>query len=164
MELLKLLSTSEVVAQVLSFLILFFILRVFFWKRFLKLLDDRKERIAFESKKIEDERNKAEELKAQYLDKLKSIEDTAKSKIQEAALEGQKMLQQMKSDARTEAEKIINDAKDDVKREFSKAKQELRDEVVDLVLEATEHLLEEKINDKEDRRIVKNFLDRLDEV
>ncbi len=48
MELLKLLSTNEIVAQVLSFLILLFLLRKFAWKKILKILDERKEKIALE--------------------------------------------------------------------------------------------------------------------
>ena len=54
MELLKLLDTSQIVAQVISFLILFFILRILVWKRFLKALDDRRDHIAAEFKAIED--------------------------------------------------------------------------------------------------------------
>ena len=46
MELLKLLSTSEIVAQILGFLLLFFLLRAFAWKRLLALLDERKARIS----------------------------------------------------------------------------------------------------------------------
>ena len=41
-ELLKLLSGSEIVAQIISFLLLFFLLRAFAWKRFLAVLDARR--------------------------------------------------------------------------------------------------------------------------
>jgi F0F1-type ATP synthase membrane subunit b/b' len=57
MELLKLLSGSEIVAQIISFLVLLFILRIFLWDKVLKVLDNRRERIASEFKQIEDTKN-----------------------------------------------------------------------------------------------------------
>lgn len=164
MELLSMLSTNELVAQIVSFLILFFVLRAFFWKRILKLLDERKERIASEFKSIEEEKAAAQGIMADYEAKLKTIDDTAKVEIQEAMLEGQKIIEQAKTDARGESEKIILEARAQAHQELLKTKQELKNEVVDLVLDATEHLLEEKMSDKEDRRIVKSFLDNLDKA
>jgi len=52
MELLKLLSANEIVAQIISFLLVFTLLRIFVWKHFLKILDDRRDRIASELKVI----------------------------------------------------------------------------------------------------------------
>ena len=62
MEILKLLSANEIVAQILSFLLLLAILRIFAWKRLLKLLDDRRESIALEFRKIEDAQSAATRL------------------------------------------------------------------------------------------------------
>ena len=70
MGLLELISANEVVAQVISFLILLFLLRVLAWKKILKLLDDRKEKIAGEFKKIEDTKAEVAGLRADYETKL----------------------------------------------------------------------------------------------
>jgi F-type H+-transporting ATPase subunit b len=72
MELLKLLSAPELIAQIISFLILFFILRAFAWKKFLNILDQRKERIAAEFNKIESAKAQLEKLKQEYEGKLAS--------------------------------------------------------------------------------------------
>ena len=66
MELLKLLSTSEIVAQILGFLLLFFLLRAFAWKRLLALLDERKARISSEFQKIEETKAALERIKTDY--------------------------------------------------------------------------------------------------
>ena len=60
MEILKLLDTSQIVAQVISFLILFVVLRLLVWKRFLKVLDDRKTRLVTEFRNIENSRAEVE--------------------------------------------------------------------------------------------------------
>lgn len=164
MELLRLLNTSEIIAQVISFLILFFILRIFAWKRILKLLDTRKERIATEFKRIEEENRIVNQAKTEYEEKLKSIEATVRAKLVQAVLDAEKIKQELKEDARQEARKIIERAQSDINLEIIKAKEVLKDEITDLVLDATSHLLEEKMTDKEDRRIIKDFLKEMDKM
>jgi len=164
MDLLKLLSTSEIVAQAVSFLILFFIVRAFAWKRFLNLLEDRRGRIAAELKKIDDERAAAAKVRAEYEERIGRIEDEVKERLREATLEGQRITEEIRAAARTEAEKIIESARGETRHEIALAKEKLKDEVVDLVLSATGTLLEEKITDAEDRRIVEGFIQKLDTV
>ncbi|MDD4908003.1 MAG: F0F1 ATP synthase subunit B [Candidatus Omnitrophica bacterium] len=162
MELLKLLSGSEVVAQVISFLILLAVLRIFLWSKFLKILDDRKEKTASDLKKISDAQIDIEKLKHDYLDKLSIIEQTTREKIQEAVLEGRKITEEIKAKARVEAEGIIQNAKEVTKFELDKAKGQLKDEIIDMAMRSAENLIREKMNEDKDRRLVRDFLDNLD--
>lgn len=164
MELLKLLSTNEIFAQVVSFLLLLFFLRVFAWKRVLNLLDQRRQRIASEFKGIEESRAEIEKLKAAYDEKFRLVEDEAKLRIQKAVLEGQAEAGQIKAIAEKEAQKIIDSAKNNIKYEILKARQDLRDEIVDLVIDATEEVLVERVTDKEDRKIVEDFIAKVDKA
>ncbi len=164
MELLKLLSASEIFAQVVSFLILLFVLRIFLWKRILKVLDDRKEKIASEFKRIEQGKLEVEKLKSDYEAKLNTIEDIAKAKIQEAIDEGEQLLGKMRKDAQEEGQKVIEDAKASIKYEVAKAREELKDDIIGLVLSATEEVLEQKITEKEDKKIVEDFIERVDKI
>lgn len=164
MELLKLLSTSEIVAQIISFLILFFLLRVFAWKKLLIMLDARREKIAAEFKKIEDTQQELKKTEADYEAKLNAIEDTARSKIQEAINEGRAIAQEIRKKAQSDALVTLSKAKENIDLELSKAKEELKEEVVNLTLSATEHMLKEKITPEKDARLVTDFLKELEEV
>lgn len=164
MELLKLLSTNEIVAQILSFLLLFFLLRAFAWKKLLKLLQMRKERILAEFKRIEDEKSAIEKIKSEYNDKLKSIESAARGKIEQAILEGEKLREELKKVAGQEAEKILARAQNDIKSEIAKAKAGLKDQIGQLVLEAAEKVLGEKVTAREDKRIVDKFIEGIDNL
>jgi F-type H+-transporting ATPase subunit b len=164
MELLKSLSTSEIVAQIVSFLILLTFLRIFAWKKLLKMLDDRRERIASEFKKIDDAQSEVAKLKADYENKLSSIEAEARVKIQEAIAEGKKVSQEIREGARQEARAILDKAQENIELEISKAKQELKQKVIDLTLGTTEKLLREKITDDKDRRLASDFLEELGKV
>ncbi|MFA6142793.1 MAG: ATP synthase F0 subunit B [Candidatus Omnitrophota bacterium] len=97
MELLKLLSTNEIVAQTVCFLLLLVILRKFTWNKFLKLLDARKERIASDFRKIDTAKTEIERLKDSYGEKLARIEDEAREKIHAAVMEGRRASEEIRS-------------------------------------------------------------------
>ena len=164
MELLKLLSTNEIVAQVISFLLLLFLLRIFAWKKLLKLLDDRKNRIASEFKNIDDTKQEIAQLKADYEAKLFTIEEIARVKIEEAVASGRTITDEVRKKAHEEAQEIINNAKRDIKYELAKAKEELKDKIIDLTINATEMVIQEKLTGEDDKRLVKDFLDKVDEL
>jgi F-type H+-transporting ATPase subunit b len=164
MELLKLLTTNEIVAQVINFLILFFLLRIFLWKRILGILDERREKIAQDFKTIEGTKKSVEELKNDYEKKMGSIEEMAKTKMHEAVLEGGKIVSEIKKEAYRDAEKIIQSARADIRYEITKAKNELKDKVVDLTIQATESVIREKLTVESDKKIVKEFLDQMEEL
>ena len=102
MELLKLLNAYEVLAQILSFLLLFMLLRTFFWRKFIKFLDGRKEKIASEFRAIEEQKAQIDTMRRQYMQKLQSEEDTVKIKIREAIDEGYKIRDELKKKAESE--------------------------------------------------------------
>lgn len=164
MELLRSLSANEIVAQVVSFLLLLTLLRIFAWKKLLKMLDDRRERIASEFRRIEDAQSAVEKLKADYDKRFAGIEAEARAKIQEAVAEGKKVSQEIREGARQEARTILDKAQENIEIEVSKAKQELKQKVVELTLGTTEKLLKEKITDEKDRKLASDFLDELENV
>lgn len=163
MELLKLLSTSEIVAQVISFLILFFLLRVFAWKRILKTLDDRKARIALELKSIEDAKKEIANVKLGYEEKLEAIQRLAKQKLEEAVREGKKITEDFRKKAYEDAQEIINKARQDIKYELFRAKEELKEKVVELAIGAAQNLIKERLTQDDDKKLVKEFLDSIEE-
>lgn len=163
MELLKLLNTGEIIAQILGFLILFFILRIFFWKKFLKMLDERKEKISSGLKSIEENKKTIEELKSNYEKQLSAIEHIAQTKFDEALRQAHNESEVIKDQAQKAAQKIIDEARLTTKYELVKAKEELKNEIADLVLDATEHLLGEEVTEERDKRIVKDFLEKIAE-
>ncbi len=164
MELLKLLSANEIVAQIVSFLILFFILRIFVWKRILGLLDQRKEKIASEFNRIEELKAEAGKLKTEYEGKLNTIEEAANRRIQEAIAEGRKINDEARKKAHEQAQEIITNAESNIKYELSKVKEELKDKIIDLTIAATESVIQEKLTPDADRKLVEHFLEKLEDV
>ena len=164
MELLKLIGTNEIVAQIISFLLLLTLLRIFAWKKLLKLLDDRRARIASEFKRIEDAQAAVERMKSDYDKKLADIEAESRAKIKEAIAEGKKDSQEIRENARQEARTILDKAQENIENEVAKAKHELKQKIIELTLGTTEKLLKEKLTDDRDRKLASDFLDELEKV
>lgn len=154
-------NIKEVVVQIINFLLLFFLLRIFAWKRLLGFLDGRKAKIAAEFKQIEDTKVELAKLKSEYEVKLNSADKQAREKIEEALDQGKKAVVEIKKSAYLESQKIMDTAREDIKYELSKAKEELKVRMVDLTMQATEALIQDKLSEEQDSKLVKDFLDKL---
>jgi F-type H+-transporting ATPase subunit b len=162
MEILKLLSANEIVAQIVCFLILLVLLRKFAWTPVLKMLDDRRERIAAELKNIEDTKAGVAKVKADYEHHLTNIEAEARQRVKEAVEEGKKLQDQMRKTAYQESQKILDEARWAIEHELAETKESLKNRIVDLTVEATKHLILEKLDEAGDKKLVQDFLDKIE--
>lgn len=147
------------ITQIVSFIILFVILSKLLYKPLVGMLDQRAEKIKEgleASERARDDASKAEEAITQQLD--------------EARLEGQKLISQ----ARETAEKFRKDemevatsdienmklkAEKDIQRERDAAIEDLRKEFADLVITAAEKVVTNSLDEKEHRKLIENVLE-----
>jgi F-type H+-transporting ATPase subunit b len=162
MGLLKLLNTNELIAQIIAFLIFLAIMRVFLWKRFLGMLDKRREAVSSEFKRIEESKEALLRIRSQYEKKLAEIDVEAKGMILEASARGRGLADQIIAKAGRDSEKIIENAKANIKDELAKAKDELKDKVVDLTIQAAEKIIQERLSEQSDRKLVEDFIEGID--
>ena len=146
-----------VLAQCLNFLLLILVLRVIAFKPLLKVLDQRKERIA---QGLEDA-HKAEA-------RLANIEADYSKRMDEARAEGQKTVAELTANAEKQAQAIIAKANEDAARlkvqaqedallERNKALADLRSQVVALSMAAANKLVGEAMDEKRQRVLVDEF-------
>ena len=164
MELLKLLNLNEIIVQIISFLILLLILRIFAWKRILNILDQRKERIASEFSAIEKTKAEAASLKREYEVHISGLEEESKKRINKAVEEGRKITDEMRKLAYAQSQDIISDARKNIAYEIKKAQEEVKDKIVDLAISAAETVIREKLDGEDDRKIVEDFIDNIDKA
>jgi F-type H+-transporting ATPase subunit b len=158
MELLKMLSGSEILAQIMGFFLLLLLLRIFAWKKILGLLDQRKEKIATEFSQIDDAKRKIAQLKSDYEDKIAHIDALAQAKINEAVEQAKAASAQIRKKAHEEAQDIIIDARQQVKYEVTKVQEQLKEKIVDIALGAARSVIQEKLTEVQDRKIVEEFI------
>lgn len=161
MELLKLLSGNEIIAQTICFLLLLAILRVFFWKKLLGILDARKERIASEFKAIDAAKAAADRMKNDYDQRIARIEEEARERIQAAVIDGKRAAQEIREKAQEDAEGLFEKTRNNIKTEVAKAEERLKNKLVDITIEVAEKVIEEKLTESSDRKLVEGFINKL---
>lgn len=164
MELLKMLSANEILAQVLSFFLLLFLLRKFAWKKILGVLDQRKQKISSQLGEIENTKLEIATLKSDYESKISNIASQAQEKIDQAVEEAKEVSVQMRKKAHEEAQDIITDARQQVKYEVSKAQEQLKEKIVDIALGAARSVIQEKLTEDGDRKIVEDFIREVEKI
>lgn len=162
MELLKLLNTNEIVAQIIAFLVLLYLMKRFAWKPILKTLDDRRSRIASEFKNIEDAKAEAESLRSDYAGKLAEIEEEAREKIRIAIEDGKLQAEKIREEAREEGSRILAKAQDNIKSETAKAEEALKEKIVEITIDIAGKVVQERLTVEDDKKIVETFLKEIE--
>jgi len=156
------LRLDVLVTQIIGFLIVLWILKRYAWKPVLGMLEARRTRIAEEIAASERLRKEADALKTEVENELRAIESQARQRIQEAVAEGQKVAEEIRAAAQRDARLTAERAQANLEMEIKKARVTLRNDVVSMALGAAERLLEERLDAKEQGRIVERFLDNLE--
>ncbi len=148
----------------LSFLITLWILKRYAWGPLLSMIEERREKIVGEFETIEREKENANQLNAQYEEKLREIDNERRTKIVEAVNEGKKIAEEIQASARNEAQNLRQKSKSELEREVAKAKVQLKNDMVSLALAATEKLLGEKLEEPQHRKLIGDYIDELEKA
>ena len=150
-----------IAAQVTGFILLWLVLRRFLFGPVLGLLDAREQDIKSTYETAENERTKAEELRADYEHRLAGIEAEARARIQEAVKQAEDAKNDIIADSRRRSEDILQRGQENLAREREKTLAGLRKEVVDISLEAAGKLVGESLDEPRHRRLIRDFIGRI---
>ena len=143
---------------VLNILILYFILKKILFKPVTKYMETR-------SNKIKEALDMAEEAKA----KVEAMEEEHQVRLKEAKEEGIALINSYEQKAKNEYDNIIANAKKDSEMLIENTRNELavekdqlvsslKTEISDLVLEASEKILNKNLDSKANRELVEKFI------
>ena len=155
---------QQVLTQIVGFLIVLWVLKRFAWKPILKLLEERRQKIKSEFEAAAQRKEEAHRLFASYEAKLKEIDAAARAKIQEAVSEAQKISAEIKEEARKEGRELVVRSQAEIAREIAKAKVQLKEDMVAISLTATEKIISQKLDEPGHRRLVDEYLTRIERV
>lgn len=148
----------------IGFLITLWILKKFAWGPILSLLEERRTKIADEFKNIDNEKEKAESLSADYESKLKGIDEERRAKLVEAVNEGKQIAEKIKANAHEDAKQLAEKNKQELNREYEKAKIQLRNDMVTVTVIAAGKIINEKLDDNKHRQLINNVIDNLEKA
>jgi len=132
----------------LSFLIVFFILKKFAWKQILDGLNERESNIADSIATAEKVKQEMAQLKSDNEALLQSAREERSSLLKEAKEIKDKMINDAKEEAKTQAAKIISDANASIQHQKMAALTDIKNQVGKMVVEVSEKILRRELSDK----------------
>ncbi len=149
-------------SQIINLLIILYLLNIFAFKPFLKILKERERKI----KEGIEKSQRAKELLENLQKEKNKIFEKAKEKGEKILLYYQKRAEKEKekilAQANREREDILKKARKLGEKEISQMKSEFLKKNLEIVFKMTEKILKEKITPKKDEKICKEFLKKLE--
>lgn len=140
--------TATLFGQFLTFAVLVWFVMKFLWDPMLKMLEDRKARIADGLAAAEagtEAKQRAEEEVEVALGDAKS---QANDIIAQANKRAQEIVAEAKEDARSEGERLVAAAQADVDQQVNQARESLRGEVAELAVSGAQQVLQREVDAK----------------
>ena len=146
------------VAQLINFAIVLFVLYKWVFKPLGKKMEQRTRKIEQSLEHAKEVEQKLKDAEAYRQAEMEKVRAEANATIYETQKNAEKLREELKKNAQDEAEKMLLAAKKEIDAEKVKMLQEVREEAATLVVAATERILREKIDEKKDAQLIKESL------
>lgn len=142
-------STGLFIMQTTIFILLIFLLRKFAWKPILEAVNEREEGIRSALLSAEEAKKEMANLKSQNENLLAEARAERDALMKEAREIKEKMIADAKNEAAAQGQKMIEQAKASIESEKNAAVAELKAQISTLSVEIAEKLLKEELSNKE---------------
>jgi len=149
------------IATIVNFLILFLFLKKFLFEKVTDFINAREEEVRNNIQDAENDRIKANALKADYEGKLKNAESEGRDIIRDHTVKAERNAQDIMTKADADAKHLIENAKREIEREKVKAINSLKDDISDLAILAAERVVEKDLDEKSHRELIHGFIEEV---
>lgn len=146
------------IVQLCATAVLFFLMYKLAYKPIKKIIDTRS---AYEQSRLSDADNlkkKYEDLHAQAEQEINDAKTKAHEIISNAQDEGNRVKNNLIEEGKQKSQQIIDDAQNNIALQKSKMLDEMHGEIVDVAMTAAEKLLQSKLDAKNDKQSVDEFI------
>jgi F-type H+-transporting ATPase subunit b len=144
------------IAQIVNFFVLLFLLQRFLFKPVVKMLESRKQRIAEGLQAAEVARREAEAERAQLQAQMDVERREAMERIASASKRGETLADEITASARQDAQRILEQAREEAGRERERILAEAQHEIAELALLAAEKVLGRELANRDAQRAYVN--------
>ncbi|MDE6433754.1 MAG: F0F1 ATP synthase subunit B [Lachnospiraceae bacterium] len=149
---------SDVIIQGIAIFILFFFLSNVLFEPVKKVLANRTEKIKNDIESASKDKEDAAALKAEYDEKLKSVEKEKEEILSAARKKAQKREAEIVDEANAEAARIIARANQEIELEKSKVSDEMRKEIVRVATAMAAKIIEQQIDESKQDALIEDTL------
>jgi len=148
--------------QLVNFFVLLFLLRKFLYSPIKEMLDKRAAQINGDLDDAEARREEAEEIKAEYEQKLKNARSEAQEIVDNAETRANKKAKDIINKAEERAENLKAKKLEEIEQAKKEAAAELRDSIADYTVLAANKLIQEQLDEDKHQQMIMDFIDQLD--
>ncbi|ACL22790.1 ATP synthase F0 subcomplex B subunit [Desulfitobacterium sp. LBE] len=152
------------VVQVLSFLLLVYILRRFAWNPLINMMEERRSQIEANIANAEKERLQAEQIKREYQEEMRKARQEAQEVIAKATKLSEQRAAEILAAAHGEAEKIKQSALADIERERDRAIAQVQAQVADLSVAVAEKIIRKNLDVRGQEDMIEQFIQEVGEL
>jgi F-type H+-transporting ATPase subunit b len=142
----------------ITFIGLIFILKKVAWKPILAALDQREGAIRDSLEKAEKAKDEAQKILDQNQSNLNKAEEESRKIIEQGRSFAEKLKEQMLFDTKQQSRKLLEDATTEIERKKNEAFNDLKNQIAEIAINAAEKILNEKLNEETQKKIVDKYL------
>jgi F-type H+-transporting ATPase subunit b len=154
---------ATLIAQIINFFILLFLLTKLAWKPLLAAMAERQARITNNLESAERDRLAAEQMKADYQNQMQQAKNDAQAIVDKAMKLAEDTKTEIIASAREEHARLLAAAQEQIARERQQALEDIRSEVVVLSLAAATKLIGQSVDESVNAKLVDEFIRKLDD-
>ena len=147
--------------SVLSFAILFFILKKFAFPPILSALDERDKKIRGDIEESEKLKQDVEEIKVDLEEKLKAAHEKAETIVQLAQDEAKKLQEKTVQETEAKVKQVQREAEQEIESSRNKLLKEIRSYTATLTIASAENFLKKTMDDTDKKRLVDDSIEQV---
>lgn len=153
---------GKTVAVLGVFIILFPVLDFFYFKPLRESINERTSSLEDTFAQAENLRTEMEQMKTSYEQQLRTTQEDARTQIQTEIKKAQDLRTQIQAEANAKAEDMLRKAREEIETERDRVMNDVRVHVANLSLLATERILGENMDNERNRKLVEEFIDKVE--
>ena len=147
--------------SLVSFGLLFFLLKKFAFPPILNALEEREKKIRSDIEDSERIKEEAQEIKKELEEALKAAHDKAETIVQLAHDESKKFREKNLQETEAKVRQIQKDAEQEIQSSRTKLLQEIRSYTAALTIASTEKFLKKSLDDADKKRLVEESIEQV---
>lgn len=145
----------------LNTLTIFFVAKKFLFGPVMKIISERQQEIDDMYTQAGDAKKEAQQLQAEYEDKLAAAAETSDRLVKEAVTRAQNREEEIIRQANAEASAILSKASADIAQEKKKAINEAKDEISVIAMAVATKVVGRQLNEEDESKLIDSFIDEL---
>ena len=141
-----------------NLLILVLLMKKFLFKPVLNMLEARDKEVNEMYSKAEVAQKNAQELEAEYNEKLSCAKEEASQIMKDAKHDATLRSEEIVSEAKKEASAILEKAQKDIQREKETAMSEIKSDIAEIAVDIAQKVIEKDLSEKDHEKLVEEFI------